>query len=608
MTIIAELLSGGSSGDQGIVATYLLQILDVLMMGFRFYALLAAVYINSIFTLACATIYAWLDYSMTIVIQGMCQPRYYPTFQEGPGNIANLFNYYGTGPNLIVMQLCVDIPRFLCLAYISVKLPLMLIIRIYNKFKRDLPLDEKILSKLTREQRLLLRTSQPDSVEMLYVKNLFQATNHDSPSQSLFARLIPKKIYKWRDDYRFSTRIVSIYSSIVLLVYFVTIETCVQLIPLLASVQKTLQESIDGAIPRFMSTADNTNNGEINSNTSNFPLPDLTRAYICALLSTFILIVVQLLVLLVNIRRNLLQSFRGNASEIPRREKSKYISYAEGNFHFAGYLIGYLIWGIIITATLFIVLFVCIDAFITYGSVRLIEVILEPIIPSTLLAIFKIYLNKILAQYVFLQHRGEVLSFNNRRILMIFLYFNFFLDAFLGFFSAIIRLIKSVLAGVVYMCRLDYCPLGRQLEAKDSGFRSYYGFIHTECAHRHPVMLVFVSHLYTQIKIKDLIMDMTNSSDSSVAEKYKIKTTPSSRYIRKWKLAIFLTRHPMFIFYRKAYLNLLHVEERQSLNEMNVNDPNQILRRLPILLQRTSPTQPSIVTDIVLEYFEVYHF
>jgi hypothetical protein len=104
-------------------------------MGLRFYPLLAAVYINSIFILTCATLYAWLDYAFTIVSQRMCYPDYYPTYDEAlysPDDIKDKLKYYGTGSALLAIQVCTDIPRYLCLAYVSLKLPMMLIKKISN--------------------------------------------------------------------------------------------------------------------------------------------------------------------------------------------------------------------------------------------------------------------------------------------------------------------------------------------------------------------------------------------------------------------------------------------------------------------------------------------
>jgi hypothetical protein len=597
LTILEEAINGGSTSaakPDGVIVVYLLRILRVIIMGFRYYPMLAAVYIDSIFALTCGSLYAWLDYSITIVNLGMCQTDYYPTYDDyldNSSDIDTMFKYYGTGPNLVAIQLCTDIPRFLCLAYISVKLPMLLIKRIYYRVKKNRPIEEKILRKLTREQRTFFYINRPSSVEMLYVKNLLRSAEERPRTQSLFGRLIPKKIYEWRDDFRFSARVLCVYSSIALLLYFVTIKALILVLPLLISVQTFLQQLMDAITPLIMSSSDvtveNVSPDGINSDTSNFPIPSLVRPYIFAVFLTLVIIVLQLLVLLANMRRNLFQSFRGDDCELPRRQRSKYTSLSSGNVHFAGYFIGYLIWGFIIIAFFSVLICMAIQAFISFGSIRFIEVILKSIIPTLLFVFFKQYLNRLLAQYVFLQRHGEVLALNNRRLLMIFIYFNFFLDAFLGFVSSIVRLIKSLIGGVIYMCRLDYSPLGRKLETMDGGFSAYCGFIHTECQHRHPVMLVFVSHLYTRMKVKQLAIGSMEMTDI-----LKIKT--SSRYVRKWKLAVFLIRNPQIVVFRKAFLNQFHMDEIHAINDIHNDDKKSKEKRLSIYIRRMSAAQLSV--------------
>jgi len=601
LSIIQEVISGNSTTGNGVIVSYLIRLFQVVIMGFRYYPFLAAVYINSILTLSCATIYAWLDYSITIIDQGMCQSDYYPTYKDyldNSSSITDMFDYYGTGPNLIIIQLCTDIPRYLCLAYINVKLPILLIKKIFNRLKKNVSPEKRMLMKLTREQRRFFYIIRPNSVEMLYVKNLFRSADKRPRSQALFARLIPKKIYEWRDDFRFSTRIVCVYSSIFLLLYFVTIQACIEIIPQLAGIQKLLQELVDAIStvavppPEGDGNGDNTddNGADVNSNTSSFPFPPLVRPYIFAVILTLVIIIIQLLILLVNIRRNLFQTFRGDDAEIPRRQRSKYISYSTGNIHFAGYFIGYLIWGFIIIAVFAAVICICIEAFIHFHSIRLLEKILKAIIPSLLFLLFKQYLNKLLAQYVFLQHHGDVLQLNNRRILMIFIYFNFFLDAFLGFISSIFRLIKSFIGGILYMCRLDYSPFGRKLETMDGGFSAYCGFIHTECTHRHPVLLVFVSYLYTQIKTKQMAMEKMKFSDLQPPKS-------PTKYIRKWKLAVFLIRNPTIVFFRKVFLNQIHIQEIDTVNDLHNDDKKNIQERLSAYKRRMSATQLSIISN-----------
>ena len=286
---------------------------------------------------------------------------------------------------------------------------------------------------------------------------------------------------------------------------------------------------------------------------ADFRLPSFTRPYYFAIAFTVLVTVLQLLVMLASIRRNLLQAFRGDDSEIPRSLSNSNVRYVTGNFRFAGCLIGYVTLAFIFLGFFSMVFAVVIATLLTFGGSRFVEWVLKRVISLFLFAYFKAYLNKILAKYVFLHHKISVLSLNNRRAFMIFLYFNIFLDAFLGLFAAIFRLLKSSIGGIIYMCRLDYSPLGRKLERNDAGFSAYCGFIHVECAHRHPVLLCFMSHLLR-------------------AQLYGSSTKRWSKARHKWALAVFLLHNPTLIYQRKR---LLAASERREMRLLLIGRKNR---------------------------------
>lgn len=555
LEIINQTVFGSSlSTENGIILVYLQRIVQVLAMGFRYYPVLVAVYRNSFFSLTLGTLYIWIEFPITVIQQSMCQPKYYLASKNGArSNTELLLDYYGTGPFLIVIELITDIPGYLCLAYIFIKLPSIL----FNKIlQRHTEISENQI--LTHEEKSLIEVINIYSVEMLYIKNLDNTNKQRLNYNTFFNRVIPKAIYEWRDDFRFSSRILCVYSSVFLLLYFTLIQTCIQILPYMGIFQQELQEIID----IFFKNSYN------NQSHKSFPLPHFVRPFLLAVGTATLIIIVQLCLLLTSIRRNLLQAFRGDDCEVPRRQRSSYVNYAIGNFHFAGYLIGYVVWGLILIVFFAFLFFMCIDLLMTFNAFHIMETILKAVIPILLLYYFKEFLNRILARFVFLQHAGDVLAMNNRRLLMIFLYFNFFLDAFLGLVSSILRLLQSFIGGVIYMSRLDYSPLGRKLETWDDGFSSYCGLIHTECAHRHPVMLVFAGHLLHLVKnnrtsaLTKIVEDFAESDIIANKQIQNIQLGNSRRHwIRKWQVAAFLVRNPSIVFFRKAYLNQFHTND-----------------------------------------------
>ncbi len=198
--------------------TYLLQIARVFVIGFRRYPILAAVYIDNYFSLICATLYVWLDYSITIVHSSLCRNDFYQTDDDYDSTDSNRtvtnLNYYGTGSKLLFLQLLPDIPRYLCLAYISIKLPILLIKHIQQRKLTD--------RRLTREQKNLLYSSLPYSTESQYVKRLLGIRNVET-SKNRFTNIV-RHIYAWRDDFRFSSRVICVYAAIFLFLFFLTVQ------------------------------------------------------------------------------------------------------------------------------------------------------------------------------------------------------------------------------------------------------------------------------------------------------------------------------------------------------------------------------------------------
>ena len=213
------------------------------------------------------------------------------------------------------MELCADIPRYLCLSYICIRLAKTLYRKVRYRSVASLELADS-----NQEEKSLLNVVQDNSVEMRYVRNLFRS-KRNNVSRRWF--------YEWRDDFHFSSRVVSVYSSIFLLLYLFLIQICVQLLPYLDSLQELIQTFIDVSPTQHS-------------------VPLLVRPFLWSVVIGTMITVGQLLLLLAGIRRNLFQVFRGDDSEIPRRDRSQYEKYAIGNFHFAGYLIGYLLWGLLL--------------------------------------------------------------------------------------------------------------------------------------------------------------------------------------------------------------------------------------------------------------------
>uniref|UniRef100_K1QK94 Uncharacterized protein n=1 Tax=Magallana gigas TaxID=29159 RepID=K1QK94_MAGGI len=74
----------------------------------------------------------------------------------------------------------------------------------------------------------------------------------------------------------------------------------------------------------------------------------------------------------------------------------------------------------------------------------------------------------------------------------------FFYNIFIGIFSCLMRILKSIILGALFLPRLDHSTLPRKFQKMDPGFDAYCGFMHIESTHTNPVAMVFISILQAE--------------------------------------------------------------------------------------------------------------
>ncbi len=208
--------------------------------------------------------------------------------------------------------------------------------------------------------------------------------------------------------------------------------------------------------------------------------------FLCSILSV-IIYCTQIFNGLRKIQRDMISAYAGRYIDIPPRHNFSNNELLSKCVHFSGYLCGYAAWGFIIFYKISFIICLLLRLWIRYDS-RWFQHVLALCLPIVLLYLLKHILMSLLSEFVFLQNFGRTPSLNNRRIYFIFNYFNFFFDCFLGILSCFIRVSKSVLAAFLFMGRLDYSFMGRDLERLDQGYATYVTFIHMEIIHGHPLL------------------------------------------------------------------------------------------------------------------------
>ncbi|PVD18577.1 hypothetical protein C0Q70_21127 [Pomacea canaliculata] len=112
-------------------------------------------------------------------------------------------------------------------------------------------------------------------------------------------------------------------------------------------------------------------------------------------------------------------------------------------------------------------------------------------------------------------HQGELGLCEHLYCYFIFTYFMFFYNIFVGLVSCLLRITKAIVLGIAFLGRLDNSTLSRKFELFDPGFSAYLGFMHIECAHTHPVVIVFtrlVIHMWETAKERQISESNTCSN------------------------------------------------------------------------------------------------
>ena len=70
--------------------------------------------------------------------------------------------------------------------------------------------------------------------------------------------------------------------------------------------------------------------------------------------------------------------------------------------------------------------------------------LLLKLLPVIVAILIKQIVTKVATHFIFLNRKSKILAVDNFRAFNVFVYFNFFFDCFMGYISAIVRLVKAV--------------------------------------------------------------------------------------------------------------------------------------------------------------------
>ncbi|XP_077988418.1 stimulated by retinoic acid gene 6 protein-like [Glandiceps talaboti] len=264
-------------------------------------------------------------------------------------------------------------------------------------------------------------------------------------------------------------------------------------------------------------------------------------------------------------RENMLAVYRGDHSLIPSVAEGGKLSITPAMrvvsaSRYIGFQVAYMAWGYFIQFT---ILWICLIAIAVFlgtpdGRGLVVEFIvwLGPLIVVGLLVTVGQYL---MARFVFLQNKGRSFALDNRRLFHNFTYFMFFYNVFLGLYSCLMRILKSMLIGAFVLSRIDQSTLPRKYESFDPGFRAYVGFLQLENAHTHPVLVTFCNVLLgiqntkmttsgdeRRSTMAELVVNMApGDGENTAGLKRMIESGRRRQMVRnRWLVALTLARNP----------------------------------------------------------------
>ncbi|PVD18576.1 hypothetical protein C0Q70_21126 [Pomacea canaliculata] len=272
-------------------------------------------------------------------------------------------------------------------------------------------------------------------------------------------------------------------------------------------------------------------------------------------------------------RNNLLALYKGDHSNIPPAEAGGNVSYCVNSIKYGGFQVGYIVWGFIIqfaVLTLICFLLAIVVLLLEGGYYQWILDLLLIFWPVILVTVIIMVTQNLLARFVFLQGRGIYLALDNRFCFFIFTYFMFFYNIFLGLISCLLRIVKAIVLGIIFLGRLDNSTLSRKFEFFDPGFSAYRGFMHMECAHTHPVVIVFARLVIQtwEASKQGRVPQSVHSTEGEMDVKVKTHRRRSMKARSNWQVTYTLLHNPELRVTRKGFMQLL----RQA-RELGVHIP-----------------------------------
>lgn len=506
----------------------LIALVSMLIYGMGYFPLFAGITTESPLGYLVATLFSWV-FTAEFFANSFCTQKM---------NISYLILIIGV------------LPEMLCYLYLTFSLPVRFVLSIAKPEKKTkLAVDFESSEDLYESVR--------KSYQGIHVAKLFKRPPPPPPPPEgakeklifLLKNLTGMVFYKRTKGFRYSTRIMSVIAIgfillcevtfLLFIVFYQTFEYAEKILNTLKVAEDFLTTTDRKALDMFL-----------------FLCTALRGCFLTSLMVAYTINVVFLLHYMTSYRNNLLLLYKGkNEHLIPMTEKSN-ASLIVGSMRYAGYQVGYIGWGFFIQFLLLLTFSVVIATIVTLWDV-IKDLILQQIMilwPVLITSLVLNILQLVLSKFLFLQENGDILAMDNRRLFFIFTYFMFFYNIFIGIFSCLMRIIKAIILGALFLPRLDHSTLPKKFQRMDPGFDAYCGFMHVESTHTNPVAMVFISILQAE-SLTALKRKEKKILNIILRDEYQEMLAKKRRKARwKWLLAYTLVNNPEISLQRRLVL------------------------------------------------------
>jgi len=452
---------------------------------------------------------------------------------------------FSTTKESLIFEMLHELPQYVCLLLLMI----YFLRQIVLSFKRSLLMNVEERSTWKMENCHMYQ-----HVEML-LQGRDSTTTYEVERRGFLASIatrLKRWMYKPKREFKYSTRIICIFVVCFFAIYMVTV-TAIQV----EAIFQAILEGYSKVLAEDLKT----------------DLKLWIDCYSWAVIGSAIKTWIILLNMLTWHRHHLTRLRQGDRMWLPKSawKFTGSLSFLTAqSMKFAGFQVAYAAWGYSIFVVVFWGFLGIIVSFIIHplleGKSSFILHFLYKIWPALLITICIYVAQLVAAKFCFLMQNGKVFAIDNRKAFNITSYYLFFFNIFLGILSCLLRILKGLVLGVLFLERVQKSILPSSFEVMDPGYSAYIGYILIEHVHANPVLRVFI-HLLNESTMENRIPNsrcsnrssrqnlLQNTDDTKNEDGRPDLATKIARFkiIRnRWNLAYTLIRNPGLVGLRRS--------------------------------------------------------